>query len=79
MQIDVKSDALELCKCGHKPTHYTIGYSSTPYYLNCTNCEKLLDGAQSAAKLINAWNKVYRHQDGNQLFDLTKKEISNVS
>ena len=57
MQVKRETDKLDRCICGHKPTEYWIGYSRTPYYVNC-ECGKHVGGVGgSPQNIINKWNE----------------------
>jgi hypothetical protein len=62
MQIDIATDTIQLCQCGSKPDHYTVGYGSNPYYISCPGCKKSLhNGTGSIDNFIILWNDKYRH------------------
>lgn len=55
MQIDKPTNRLRPCECGNQITHYTIGYSRSPYYVGY-RCGKLTGGYQNLNDLVGAWN-----------------------
>lgn len=68
MQIDEKTEKLLPCYCGGRPDNFSIGYGSTPYYINCPKCRKLVHGGSGVVNhFIEAWNRDYRHREGRSI------------
>ena len=58
MQVKHKTEKLNTCSCGHKPDHFWVGYSRTPYYMQC-ECGKRVDNIGGAFQnMVDAWNKI---------------------
>lgn len=77
MQLDFPTDRLAFCECGNKPTHYTQGYSRTPFYMQCLGCNKMVTSADNPEELTAAWNHTYhKYRARGQVIDLQKKFAS---
>lgn len=57
MQVKRQTDKLNRCECGHKPTHYNIGYSRTPYYVYCKCGKWVGDIGGAPQNIIDKWNE----------------------
>ena len=61
-QIDRKTDLFLPCSCGKRPSTYSIGYGSTPYYMNCECGKRMVDGLGGPeSTFIKCWNDCVRH------------------
>ena len=58
MQVKRKTDKFDQCKCGHKPDHFWIGYSRTPYYMKCECGKGVSDIGGAIQNIINEWNLI---------------------
>lgn len=61
MILDEKTDALNTCQCGHKPTHYSIGYSRAPLWVDCKcgkNTQRYREIGGPAENVIEFWNEI---------------------
>ncbi len=62
MQIESPCNDLNTCQCGHKPTHYSIGYGPTPYSVFCSSCNKSTNRYRSLgghhSSIISFWNTI---------------------
>ncbi len=58
MQVNIKTEKLNKCSCGHKPNSYWIGYSRTPYYLQCKCGKRVNNIGGNPQNIIDAWNDI---------------------
>ena len=61
MIVDVPTDKIVPCQCGHKPLTYSIAYGRTPYGIWCPTCRKGLSGG---------------HNDPQEMFDLWERLVA---
>ncbi len=58
MQVQQKTNKLNKCYCGYKPDSYWIGYSRTPYYLQCDCGKRVGNIGGNPQNIIDAWNDI---------------------
>jgi hypothetical protein len=60
--IDTKTDKLDTCVCGTKPTQYSLGFGSTPYSVHCPGCKKSTNSYREVGgmpqNIIDFWNLI---------------------